>query len=229
MQGNRLKRIALRLYRADKGCVLIAESLKLLDAQLGLIGRNAGQESADGLRVESQTVVRMPGCLLHLANGPPQPNILRLQGRKNAPQNDLQSTGQDRQPFHVEDRVYSRSPDHFDQMAQQTESGHVGHGGCAGLLSGRSGRAARPRSGRRRCARSSSRELLRGNSCAGPTRRTGLGSSGSNRGWKGEGCGEQSRQENEEEKDACMNTAPSVSTVWSFCTTPGVGCFRTAG
>ena len=99
MQRNRLKRIALRLHGADKGRVLIAQSLKLPETRLCLFGWDAGQESAGGLRVEQQSVVRMPGRPLYLANGPPQPNILRLQGRKNALQNDLQRTGQDRQPF----------------------------------------------------------------------------------------------------------------------------------
>ena len=100
---------------------------------MGLLGWDAGQESAGGLRIEQQSVVRMLGRLLYLANGPPQPNVLRLQGRKNALLNNLQRAGQNRQPFHIEHRVYSRGADHFDQMAQQAESGHVGHGGCTVL------------------------------------------------------------------------------------------------
>ncbi len=56
MQRNRLKRIALRLYGADKGRVLIVESLKLPDTRLGLLGWDAGQKSAGGLRVEQQSV-----------------------------------------------------------------------------------------------------------------------------------------------------------------------------
>ena len=107
VQADRLKRITLSSDLAYNSRVLIAESPKLLDARLGLLGRDAGQESAGGLRVEQQSVVRMLGRPVYLANSPSQPNILRLQGRKNALLNDLQSTGQDRQPFHIEGNVNS--------------------------------------------------------------------------------------------------------------------------
>ena len=133
MQRNRLKRITLLLHRADNGRILIAESLKLAYTRLGLPGRDAGQQPAGGLRVEQQGIARVPGRPLHLTNGPPQPNILRLQGRKNALPNDLQRAGQERQPFHIEGHVNRGGADHFDQMSQQTESGYVGHGGCAVL------------------------------------------------------------------------------------------------
>ena len=56
MQRNRLKRITLRLHRADNDHVPIAQSLKLTNTRLGLLGWDAGQKSAGGLRVEQQGV-----------------------------------------------------------------------------------------------------------------------------------------------------------------------------
>ena len=50
-QRNRLKRLTLRLHRADNSRAPIAQSLKLVDTRLSLLGREAGQESAGGLRV----------------------------------------------------------------------------------------------------------------------------------------------------------------------------------
>ena len=80
VQADRLKRITLSSDLAYNSRVLIAESPKLLQTRRRAVSRDTGQESAGGLRIEQERIVRMLRRTFNLANGSPQPNILRLQG-----------------------------------------------------------------------------------------------------------------------------------------------------